>query len=159
MDNGIHSQRRRLAALALSLTIAIAAESMATEADSHAIYGTWDLFEVKGNGMTARVRLTVGEHSVTNTTSCSSAGKHVLVEARAPARITDGTIEVLESREAREEYASGFLNCTVTLEKGTIHYAIDRGHLVIQAPRDGQRMELTRSGSLFRGARPLAGIP
>jgi len=76
-----------LKSLACSLLIG-AGNSLAAEPEDPRLYGTWDLFEVHGNGMTAQVRLTVEKGHVINSSLCSFKDKRVRVQATSPAIIT-----------------------------------------------------------------------
>jgi len=121
------------------------------------LYGTWDVFEVQGNGMAARVRLTVAQGMVTNSTSCSYGDKSLRVQASSSAVITDDEILILENSKAEREYEPGFLNCKVSLDKGTIRYEMIGDHLVLRMAGQDEVIELSRSGATFMQARRLAG--
>lgn len=121
------------------------------------LYGTWDLFEVQGSGMAARVRLTVADGVVSNASSCSFGDRRVHVRASSPAVITDEEILILQDSMAEKEYEPGFLNCKVSLDKGVIRYQLVDDHLVLRLEGQDERIELTRSGTTFMQARRLAG--
>lgn len=121
------------------------------------LYGTWDVFEIQGNGMSARVRLTVDKGMVTNSTSCSYGDKSVRVQASSSAVITDDEISILENSKAEKEYEPGFLNCKVSLDKGIIRYEMIGDHLVLRMDGQEEVIELSRSGATFIQARRLAG--
>ena len=123
------------------------------------LYGTWDLFEVRGSGMAARVRLTVEDGVVTNTSWCSFGENSVHVRASSPAVITDEEIAILHDSMAEKAYEPGSLNCQASLDKGTIRYELVDGHLVLRPEGQDELIELTRSGAAFVQARRLAGMP
>jgi len=147
-----------LKSLACSLLIGMG-NSLAAEPEDPRPYGTWDLFEVHGNGMTAQVRLTVGKGHVINSSLCSVKDKRVQVQTASPATITRNEIVILEQSEAQREYKPGFLNCKVSLDKGTFRYQLLGDKLVLHLVDHGQSVELSRSGGLFMQARQLAGMP
>lgn len=106
--------------------------------------------------MAARVRLTINDGIVTNSTSCSFGEKRVHVEASSPAVISHDEILILEGAKAQEEYEPGFLNCKVSLDKGAIRYEMIKGHLVLRMAGQDEVIELSRSGATFMQARRLA---
>ena len=133
-----------------------AGDSLAAGDTTPAPYGTWDLFEVQGNGMAARVRLTIEDGIVTNSTSCSSGEKRVHVKASSSAVISHDEILILEDAKAQKAYEPGFLNCKVSLDKGAIRYEMIKGHLVLRMAGQDEVIELSRSGATFMQARRLA---
>jgi len=66
---------------------------------------------------------------------------------------------ILEESEAQREYEPGFLNCKVSLEKGTFRYQLFGDKLLLHVVDHGQSVELSRSGGPFMQARQLAGMP
>lgn len=146
-----------LSGLLISSTVAAVDDFTAGESGMQELYGTWDLFEVKGNGMSARVRLTLEKGNVVNSSSCSYEDKSVHVQASSAARITDDEIMILEDSEAQGEYEPGFLNCKVSLDKGTIRYQLVDDNLVLHMVGHDEIVELSRSGGDFMQARRLAG--
>jgi len=134
----------------------LAGDSMAVGGARPDLYGTWDLFEVQGSGMAARVRLTIEDGIVTNSTSCSVGEKSVHVKASSTAVITHDEILILEDSRAQKDYEPGVLNCKVSLDKGAIRYEMIEGHLVLRMAGQDEVIELSRSGATFMQARRLA---
>ena len=122
------------------------------------LYGTWDLFEIQGNGMTAQVRLTIEYDRVVNSSRCSFQNKQVQAQTVSAAVITKDRITILEESVAQQEYEPGFLQCRVSLERGNIDYHLVNDKLVLQMAGQDQTVELSRSGSVFVQARQLAGM-
>lgn len=122
------------------------------------LYGTWDLFEVQGNGMTAQVRLTIEKDRLANSSLCSFADKQVTVRTISSAVITRDEIVILEDSEAQREFEPGFLNCRVSVDQGTLRYRLVDDNLVLHVVGHDQTVELSRSGGPFTQARQLAGV-
>lgn len=135
-----------------------AGNSLAAGKGDPRLYGTWDLFEVRGNGMTAQVRLTIEKDSLANSSLCSFEDKQVKVETISSAMITNDEIVILEDSEAQREFEPGFLNCRVSVDKGTIRYRLVDDHLILNLVGHDQTLEVSRSGGDFIQARQLAGI-
>ncbi len=144
--------------LAISGTMIAVGSAAAGDAVPPGLYGTWDLFEVQSVGMTARVRLTVEKGRVINSTSCSFADKNVHVQVSSPARITADAISIREDRKAHKEYEPGFLNCKVSLDKGTIRYRLVGDHLVLRLAGQDEAIALSRSGATFIQASRFDGL-
>lgn len=142
---------------ACALLVAIG-NSMAADNVDPRLYGKWDLFEVQGNGMTAQVWLTIEKDNLVNFSICSFEGKQVKVHTSSAAVITKNKIEILEDSEAQREYEPGFLNCRVSLDKGTMEYRLAGDNLVLRMAGHDQTVELSRSGGAFVQARQLAGV-
>lgn len=149
--------RQTMFRLAIFGTLIFADGSVAGSAAPPGLYGTWDLFEIQGSGMTARVRLTVEEGRVISATSCSYADKKVHVQANSYAKITADEISIMEDNVAQREYRPGFLNCKVSLDRGTIQYRLVDDHLVLRMAGQDDAIALSRSGASFVQARRLDG--
>jgi len=133
-----------------------AANCLAAGEGDPRLYGTWDLFEVRGNGMTAQVRLTIEKESLANSSLCSYEDKQVKVRTISTAVITNDEIVILEDSEAQREYEPGFLNCRVSLDKGTIRYRLVDDKLILHLVGQEQTVAVSRSGGAFIQARQLA---
>ena len=117
------------------------------------IYGKWDFFELHEMEMSARITLDFQHDKIISSNSCSYKSYSINVQTVSPAIITGKKIKILSSSRNMKEYSPGFLKCKASLDKGTIHYQLRNGTLLLTRQGASERAELSRSGQVFRPAR------
>ena len=103
--------------------------------------------------MSARITLYFQHDKLINSNSCSYKSYSINVQTVSPAIITGKKIKILNSSRNMKEHSPGFLKCKATLDKGTIHYQLRNGTLLLTRQGASERAELSRSGQVFRPAR------
>lgn len=109
----------------------------ATPTDSpvpKALAGKWNFSVTQKDGVTARDSLEFQKGLLTLTRVCDYKGETFTVAAQSPVKYSDKAIEVLS--EASNSRSTASVRCSISLNQGTIPYAIQGGTLVLGESED-----------------------